>query len=91
MAVTTHVVDLEQIERLGDKVRGLIGLLERTRSELTQTVGENAKLQQEIEALRTQLASAESASAEMSSLLSEREQIRERVQGMLEQLESITV
>ena len=91
MAVTAHVVDLDQIERLANKVKGLIGLLERTRAELTQTVDDNAKLQQEIEALRGQLANAEATSAEVSTLLSEREQIRTRVQDMLEQLEAINL
>ena len=91
MAVTAHVVDLEQIERLADKVKGLIGVLERTRQELNRTVDDNAKLQQEIEGLRAQLATAESSNADLSSLLSEREQIRDRVQNMLEQLEAINV
>ena len=91
MAVTAHVVDLDQIERLATKVKGLIGLLERTRSELTQTVDDNARLQQEAEALRAQLATAETASAEITTLRSERDQIRERVQDMLEQLEAINL
>ena len=91
MAVTAHVVDLDQIERLADKVKGLIGLLERTRRELAQTVDDNAKLQQEIEALRSQLAAAESSSAEMTTLLNEREQVRERVQEMLDQLEAFNL
>ena len=91
MAVTAHVVDLEQIERLAEKVKGLIGLLERTRGELTQTVDDNAKLQLELESLRTQLASAESSSSEMTTLLDEREQVRGRVQDMLQQLEALSV
>lgn len=91
MAATAHVVDLEQIERLADKVKGLIGLLERTRQELAQTVNDNAKLNQEIETLRGQVLSAESTSAEMQTLLGEREQIRERVQGMLEELEALNI
>ena len=91
MAVTAHVVDLEQIERLAEKVKGLIGLLERTQGELTQTVDDNAKLQLELESLRTQLASAESSSSEMMTLLDEREQVRGRVQDMLQQLEALSV
>ena len=91
MAATVHVVDVEQIERLADKVRDLIGVLERTQSELTQTVDDNSKLHLEIESLRSQLASAESVSSEMTTLLTERDQIRVRVQDMLQQLDAINL
>ena len=87
----THTVDVESIERLADKVRDLIGVLERTRGELSQTIEDNLRLSREVEDLKTQLSSAESTSAEMASLMDEREQIRTRVTAMLEQLEEISV
>ncbi len=91
MAATVHMVDVEQIERLADKVRGLIGVLERTQSELAQTVDDSSKLHLEIESLRSQLASAESVNSEMTTLLTERDQIRVRVQDMLQQLDAINL
>ena len=88
---TTHGVDVESIERLAEKVRDLVGVLERTRGELSQAIEENAKLSRETEQLRSDLANAESTNAEVSSLLAEREQIRMRVGQMLEQLDEISV
>ena len=87
----THTVDVESIERLADKVRDLIGVLERTRGELSQTIEDNLRLSREVEDLQKQLSSAQSTSAEMASLMDEREQIRTRVTAMLEQLEEISV
>lgn len=88
---TTHGVDVESIERLAEKVRDLVGVLERTRGELSQAIEDNARLSREAEQLRLDLANTESTNAEVSSLLAEREQIRTRVGEMLEQLDEITV
>ena len=91
MAGALEAVNLEQIERLADKVKELIGLLENTRGELSQTVEVKERLQLENESLRANLASAQSTSSEVSTLLAEREQIRERVQDMLKQLEAVNI
>ena len=87
----THTVDVASIERLAEKVRDLIDVLERTRGELSQTIEDNLRLSREVEDLKTQLSSAKSTSADMASLMDEREQIRTRVTAMLEQLEEISV
>jgi regulator of replication initiation timing len=87
----THTVDVESIERLAEKVRDLIGVLERTRGELSQTIEDNLRLSREVEDLKTQLSSAKSTSADMESLMDKQEQIRTRVTAMLEQLEEISV
>ena len=91
MAGALEAVNLEQIERLADKVKELIGLMEHTRGELSQTVEVNERLQLENESLRANLASAQSTSSEVPTLLAEREQIRERVQDMLKQLEAVNL
>ena len=91
MAKTTQAVDLEQIERLADKVRALVGILERTRAELSQTIEDNQRLQREVESMREQLSTAANAGEEMTTLLAEREQIGSRVREMLQQLEGISV
>jgi regulator of replication initiation timing len=87
----THTIDVESIERLAEKVRDLIGVLERTRSELSQTVEDNLRVSREVEDLKTQLSNAQSTSSDMAHLMDEREQIRTRVTAMLEQLEGINV
>ena len=91
MVKTTQTVDLEQLERLADKVKALVGILERTRAELSQTIQDNQRLQQEVESLREELSTAANAGEEMTTLQAEREQIRSRVHEILEQLESISV
>ena len=91
MAGALEAVNLEQIERLADKVKELIGLLENTRGELSQTVEVNERLQLEVKSLRANLANAQSTSSEVPTLLAEREQIRERVQDMLKQLEAVNI
>ena len=91
MANIAHSVDLEPIERLAEKVKGLVGLLERTRTELSQTVEDNKRLEEEVENLRTRLVAAESEGSEMKDLLTEREQIRTRVSQMLDQLEGLSL
>ena len=91
MAKTTQAVDLDQIERLADKVRALVGVLERTRTELTQTIEDNQRLQREVESMREQLSTAANSGEEMTTLLAEREQIGSRVREILQQLEGINV
>ena len=90
MANTAEAAGLEPIERLADKVKGLIGVLDRTRAELSQTIEDNQRLRDEVESLSTRLADAEHADAEMTTLLAEREQIRTRVHDMLQQLDEIS-
>ena len=84
-------VSLEPIDRLADKIQSLIGLLERTRAELTRTAEDNVRLSGEVDALRTQLATAEGQGAQAQSLRTERDQIRARVTDMLEQLEGLSL
>ena len=91
MVKPTSSVSLEPIDRLADKVQSLIGLLERTRAELTRTAEDNIRLSGEVDALRTQLATAEGQGAQAQSLRTERDQIRARVTEMLEQLEGLSL
>ena len=90
MTESEQALDVAQVERLAVKVKGLIDLLERTRAELEAANQEKAALRGELDGLRDKLegASAERA-AEVERLLAERGQIRERVQRMLGQIETI--
>ncbi len=91
MVKMMQTVDLEPIERLAEKVKGLVDLLENTRSELEQTVDDNQRLKHEVESLSERLASVENEGTEMKTLVTEREQIRTRVYEMLEQLEGLNL
>jgi len=90
-AVATHALEIEGIDRLEQKLKQLVGVLERTRSEYARVNDENARLRAEIEATRGRLAEAEGAGTELTALRGEREQIRERVEDMLKQIEALNL
>ena len=81
--------DLDPIDRLEEKVKRLVDMIAQMRADQAQSADANARLGQEITALRTRLADAESAATEISALRDERQVIRTRVAEMLEQLEAI--
>ena len=84
-------VDLEPIDRLEEKVRLLVGMIDRLRAENVKASEENSKLSREIDALRARLADAEGTGAELTSLREERDLIRNRVTEMLEQIEALNL
>jgi regulator of replication initiation timing len=87
----THSVELEPIDRLEDKIKRLVGLVDRMKSEPARQAEENQRLSRELEALRARLASRETVAAELSALRDERDLIRTRVGDMLEQLEALNL
>jgi regulator of replication initiation timing len=86
-----RTVDLEPIDRLEEKIKLLVGMLARLRSEQAKAADENARLAQEINALRARLVDSEHATSEIETLRGEREMIRSRVSDMLEQLEHLSI
>ena len=84
-------LSLESIDRLSEKIQSLIGVLERTRAELTRASEDNARLSQELDLLQSRLANAEDQGAQAQDLLSERDQIRTRVSKMLAQLDELSL
>lgn len=84
-------LSLESIDRLSEKVQSLIGVLERTRAELTRASEDNARLSQELDLVQSRLANAEDQGAQAQDLLSERDQIRTRVSEMLAQLDELSL
>jgi len=82
-------VDLEPIDRLGEKVTQLVSVIERLRLEQGRLVEENGRLARELESMERRLADAEGSSAELTNLREERDVIRGRVSDMLEQLEAL--
>ncbi|HEX7086409.1 MAG TPA: cell division protein ZapB [Vicinamibacterales bacterium] len=87
----TRTIDLAPIDRLEEKVKALVTLVERLKADAARLSEDNARLSREVEALHTRLADAESASGELVALREERDLVRMRVAEMLEQLEGITV
>ena len=84
-------IELEPIDRLEEKVKRLIGMVERMKSEQARAAEENQRLLRELESMRARIAATDSVAAELSSLKQEREIIRTRVGDMLEQLEALNL
>src|SRR5690348_7713471 len=100
-AVATASVDLEAIDRLEQKLKQLVSVLDstrtdyaraseelaRTRTEQARAAEENTRLRAELDAARARLTDAEATGAELAALRSEREHVRGRVGDMLKQIE----
>ena len=87
----TRSVDLEPIDRLEEKMKLLVSLVERLKLDSARAAEENQRLLHEMETLRGRLASSESVVSELSTLREERDVIRTRVTDMLEQLEALSL
>ena len=84
-------VEFDAIERLEDKVRKLVGVVEQLRAEHGRLTAENRNLSDELGTLRKKLVESEGTAAEITALRDERDQIRVRVTDMLTQLEALDV
>jgi regulator of replication initiation timing len=87
----TRSVDLEPIDRLEEKVKLLVGMVDRMKSEQASAAEENQRLSRELDSVRGRLAASETQSSELSMLREERDVIRTRVGEMLEQLEALNL
>jgi regulator of replication initiation timing len=87
----TRSVDLEPIDRLEEKVKLLVGLVDRLKADQSRAADENQRLSRELDALRGRLAASEGVAAELTALKEERDVIRTRVSDMLEQLEALSL
>ena len=90
-AVAAPSLDIEAIDRLEQKLKQLVAVLDRTRADVARANDENARLRAELDTARGRLAEAEGTGAELSALRQEREQIRGRVDEMLKQIESLNL
>ena len=91
MAKTATRVELEPIDRLEEKIKLLVGMVDRMKAEQARVADENIRLARELEALRGRLATSDGLVNELSALKEERNVIRMRVTDMLEQLEALNL
>jgi regulator of replication initiation timing len=91
MPKTAQSVEIDAIERLEDKVRRLVSVVEQLRADHARLTTENKALGEEAATLRKKLVDSEGTSSEMAALREEREHIRLRVSEMLAQIEAIEV
>ena len=87
----TRSVDFEPIDRLEEKMKMLVHMVEQLRGEQTTLRDENARLTRTVATLEAQIAESEGAGAELTMLRDERDVIRGRVTEMLEQLEALNL
>jgi uncharacterized coiled-coil DUF342 family protein len=91
MAKTERPVDTEALDRLEDKVRLLVALVGRMRSEQAQTADALQRATRELDEARTRLKDADGNIAEIAALKDERETIRTRVSSLLAQIEDLNL
>ena len=89
MSTTVTAADLGVVERLDEKIRQLIALVEKSRAEATRLRTDNDRLGREVEVLQSQLTDAEGVAAELAAMRTERDQVRARVTDMLAQLDAL--
>ena len=87
----TRGAELDSLDRLEDKVKRLVAMVERMKSEQARAAEENQRLKAEIDTLRSRVATGESMSVELAAMKDERDVIRGRVSDMLQQLEALNL
>ena len=88
---TTAPADLQPIDRLEEKIRQLVGMIDTLRAERSKAVEEVARLQREIETVRARLNEASGVTVEVGTLREERELIRNRVVQMIAQIDKLNL
>ncbi len=91
MAKTATTVDLQPIDRLEEKVKQLVQLVDRLRSENTRVADDNVRLMRELEAVKARVSEADTAGAELATLRDERDVVRARVSDMLAQIDRLSL
>lgn len=91
MARPTVQTDIEALDRLEQKMKMLVATIGKLHSEQARLGEENRRLESELVGLRERVQEAESGAAEMAVLRQERDEVRARVSGMLEQLEGLDI
>jgi regulator of replication initiation timing len=84
-------VELEPIDRLEEKVKLLVGMIDRLRADHARATDDNARLTRDVDALRSRVSEAEAHAGELAALRQERDLIRSRVGEMLTQIEALNL
>ena len=90
-AVATRSVDLEAIDRLEEKLKLLVGVVERLRADGIRLADENTRLARELDSARARLSDAEGSTGELAALREERHLIRSKIDEMLQQIEGLNL
>lgn len=91
MARSATAVDLQPIDRLEEKVRQLVSMIDNLRADRSKALDEVARLEREVDAARARLSEASGFSTEVATLREEREMIRNRVVQMIAQIDKLNL
>ena len=90
-AVAARSLDIEAIDRLEEKLKMLVNVVERLRTDSIRLADENSRLSRELDGMRSRLSDAVGSSVELTALREERDLIRARVGEMLQQIEALDI
>jgi regulator of replication initiation timing len=85
------VVDVQPIDRLEEKVRQMVSVIDTLRAEKAQAIEDSTRFQQEVASLKARLAEGATASAELATMREERDLIRARVTQMISQIDKLSL
>ena len=83
--------DVLPIDRLEEKVRQLVDVIDSLRADRARAEDEMARLQHELETSRAKLAEFSTLSAEIGTLREERDLIKDRVSQMIAQIDKLNL
>ena len=89
--VRGSAVEVQPIDRLEEKVKQMVSVIDTLRAEKARALDDAARLQQEIASLKARLAEGASAANEALTLREERDLIRNRVSQMLTQIDKLNL
>jgi phage shock protein A len=88
MATTT---ELQPIDRLEEKVKQLVGMIETLRTDRSKALDTAARVERDLDAAKAKIAELESKSADAMALQQEREQIRNRVVEIISHIDKLNL
>lgn len=91
MSRTSAPVDVQPIDRLEEKIKQLVNMVDTLRGERSRAADEVARLERELDAAKAQIGQASGVTAEVATLREEREVIRNRVVQMISQIDKLSV
>jgi regulator of replication initiation timing len=85
------VVDVQPIDRLEEKVRQMVSVIDTLRAEKAKAIEDSTRFQQEVASLKARLAEGATASADLATMREERDLIRARVTQMISQIDKLSL
>lgn len=83
--------DLQPIDRLEEKVRQLVNLIDSLRADRTKALDASARLERDLDAAKARITELESSASETIALRDEREKIRLRVVEMISHIDKLNL